>query len=167
MDTNENKGMGGKFTRIPNALFERGSYLTVKAKLVYVALCSFRNNKTGATFPSYNKIKERSGLTRNEDITKAITELGQFGWLEKNRRFNKSNDYKLVIPVEVRPTKEDAKCWKSTTSRMRSDDFDKEIKNAKANSVSNAEQFDDEQSSGETNECYCNQESCYKCQIPF
>ena len=130
--TEGNKRMGGKFTRVPNEIFELGRYLTVKAKFVYIALCSFRNNTTGATFPSYAKIKERSGLKRNEDVSKAITELEQFGWLEKNRRFNQSTDYKLGIPIRELPTQEEDAKWKKVVSRMRSAEFIEELEKAKA-----------------------------------
>lgn len=104
----------GTFTRVDNYLFEQGRYLTPEAKLVYVVLCSYRNNKTGKTFPSYEKIQERSGLGRNK-IAAALRELEYFYWISRNKAFTSSNHYYLSNPVDTEykqpaecPTKEAA-----------------------------------------------------------
>ena len=107
------------FFIIPNTFYERGSHLTPKATKALITLYSFRNSETGATFPSYKKIKERSGFSRNDDIAKSLDELENFGWLERNHRFNKSNVYRLTIPAVERPSKEEAAEWKKDHSRTR------------------------------------------------
>jgi hypothetical protein len=166
----ENRGISGKFTRVPNQMFDRGRYLTVKAKWVFATLCSFRNSKTGATFPSYPKIIERSGINRNDDISKALDELEEFGWLKRTHRFNESNWYDLSMPVVMRPTKEEAKYWKQVHSRKRSADVDAEIEKWSLQ----AEGYETDESYDETSEskyilveCNCNLETCKDCQIPF
>ncbi len=46
----------GKFVGIPQKLFHLGRYLTPEAKWIYATLCSFTNNKTEKTFPSYEHL---------------------------------------------------------------------------------------------------------------
>lgn len=119
-----NKKHYGKFAKLPMELFYEGRYLTQKAKWVYATLVSFKNNKTGATFPSYEKIMERSGINRKGDITDALNELERFGWIDRTRRFGQSNDYLVECPVvtledgttfrPIRPTPVEAENWKNS-----------------------------------------------------
>jgi DNA-binding transcriptional MocR family regulator len=87
------------FTKVPNNLFENGRYLSPAAKLVYVVLCNFRNNKTGKTFPSYEKIMMKSGMSRNK-VAAAVNELEQFYWITRKKVFIGGNHYKLTSPIE-------------------------------------------------------------------
>jgi hypothetical protein len=105
----------GNFTRVDNYIFEEGKYLTPEAKLVYVVLCSYRNNKTGKTFPSYDKIMARSGLGKNK-VAAALNELHAFSWIRRRKVFIGGNHYELLYPWNVQPglprewpTKEEAK----------------------------------------------------------
>jgi hypothetical protein len=105
----------GTFTRVENYIFEEGRYLTPAAKLVYVVLCSFRNNKTGKTFPSYKKIMAKSRLGKNK-VAAALNELEHFIWITRKKVFIGSNHYWFLYPWNVQPglprewpTKEEAK----------------------------------------------------------
>src|ERR1051326_4217935 len=105
----------GNFTKVENYIFQEGRYLTPNAKLVYIVLCSFRNNKTGKTFPSYGKIMEKSGLGRNK-VADALYELERFYWITRKKVFIGGNHYSLQYPWNVQrglsrecPTKDEAK----------------------------------------------------------
>ena len=105
----------GNFTKVENYLFEEGKYLTGDAKLVYVVLCSFRNNKSGRIYPSYEKIVDRSGICRNR-VAAALNELEAFRWMTRKKAFKGGNQYDLWYPWNVKPdlpkewpTKEEAK----------------------------------------------------------
>lgn len=105
----------GYFTKVENYLFEEGKYLTPAAKLVYVVLRSFRNNKSGRTCPSYEKIMVRSGLSRNK-VADALHELEYFSWMSRKKVFIGGNHYDFLYPWNVNsrlprewPTKQAAK----------------------------------------------------------
>jgi hypothetical protein len=111
----ERQMASGNFTRVDNYIFEEGRYLTPAAKLVYVVLCSFRNNKTGKTFPSYDKIIAKSGLGRNK-VAAALNELEHFHWISRKKVFIGGNHYRVSWPVDneyrlpsICPTKQAAK----------------------------------------------------------
>ena len=126
------------FTKADNRLFWQGVHLTVDAKWVYVTLVSFRNSKTNATFPSYDKIMERSGLTRVR-VARAIAELEHFDWIAKNKRFNGSTHYHVSYPNVYKvgsngervglsddqtcPTKDEAERWAKRHKRQRTTVF--------------------------------------------
>jgi hypothetical protein len=122
------------FTKADNRLFWQGVHLTVDAKWVYLTLVSFRHSKTKATFPSYDKIIERSGLTRVR-VSRGIAELEHFLWIGKEKRFNGSNRYELTFPIRYKlsprgekegladdqtcPTKFEAEQWANRHKRKR------------------------------------------------
>lgn len=85
------------FTKLENIILVQGIYLTSDAKVTYWALKSFHNAKTGLCYPSYDKILERSGLTRPR-LADGIAELEQFHWLTKKKRFNGSTHYTFTTP---------------------------------------------------------------------
>ncbi len=87
----------GYFVRVPTFLFEDGEYLTPDAKLIYIVLLSFTNNKTGKTFPSYEKIMMRSRMGRNK-LAAALNELEHFLWITRKKVFIGGNHYKLDRP---------------------------------------------------------------------
>jgi DNA-binding HxlR family transcriptional regulator len=111
-----------KFIKISTDLVTRGRYLTPSAKWLYVALRSFKNEKKGDTFPGYQKIMERSGLSRNA-IAKGLEELEQWGWIVRDKSQGKTNHYKFTYPAllnvttrmetgdQTFPTKEMASDW--------------------------------------------------------
>jgi Helix-turn-helix domain len=92
----------GYFTKVENYLFEEGKYLTPTAKLVYVVLCSFQNNKSGKIYPSYEKIMARSGLGKNK-VAAALNELHAFGWITRRKVFIGGNHYELLYPWNKQP----------------------------------------------------------------
>src|SRR5215203_5986854 len=107
--------------KISSELFKRGRYLTPSVKWLYVTLKSFSHNRTQETFPSYQAIMEKSGLTRNA-VAKGLAELEKFKWIFRQRKRGSSNNYILCIPslkdtfgkeVEdsIHPTKEMAVAW--------------------------------------------------------
>jgi hypothetical protein len=89
----------GNFTKVDNYIFEEGRYLTPNAKLVYIVLLSFRNNKTGKTFPSYDKIMAKSGLSRNK-VAAALNELEYFLWISRKKVFIGGNHYYVAYPAD-------------------------------------------------------------------
>lgn len=106
------------FTMLPNPIFEKGKYLTVKAKWVYTSLMSFRNTITNETFPSVPTIGEKAGYGPTA-THEALTELEFFGWISRTRRKtekggNTSNDYEFRIPTTLSPTQAQAKQFKSS-----------------------------------------------------
>lgn len=115
----------GKFTGVTNLLFSLGVHLTPQAKWIYTTLSSFRNSGTGRTYPSYEKIMERSGMSRNA-VAKGLKELENFHWVTKQKNFGKSTNYNISSPVWVDgncdlpiPTKEMASDWKKNQSLKR------------------------------------------------
>jgi hypothetical protein len=128
-DKPRNKKKIDNFVMVPYRLLTQGRYLTPEAKLVYTVLKSFENNKTKRIFPSYDKIQERSGLTRVA-ISKALRELKEYCWLDLKKNFGKSTDYVFTFPVlelngllledQTCPTKTEAKQWKEFLRKERS-----------------------------------------------
>lgn len=96
-----------KFVMVSFDLLERGRFLTVAAKWLYVVLRSFRNEKTGATFPTYEKIMRRGGLSRNA-VAKGLAELEHFGWIERVKTEGKRTlSYKFSYPTLVNENNEE------------------------------------------------------------
>lgn len=116
----------GKFARVPMELFYEGRHLSPEAKWVYATLVSFKNNKTGKTFPSYESIMRRSGITRRQTISDALKELEHFGWITRRKKVGKSTSYSVGEPEKplddvkfkpLRPTEAEAAEWKVTKRR--------------------------------------------------
>lgn len=121
----------GKFAKVPMELFYEGRHLSLEAKWVYATLVSFKNNKTGKTFPSYEAIMKRSGITRRQTIADALKELEHFNWIIRRKKVGKSNSYFVgECPVErttdafalnfrpLRPTQAEAESWKASKRRQ-------------------------------------------------
>lgn len=62
----------------------------------------YRNTKTGNAFPSYETLRELTGM-RKEMISKALKELENekqdWVWLKRKKRFSKATIYTLLIPL--------------------------------------------------------------------
>ncbi|MFP7300103.1 DnaD domain protein [Neobacillus niacini] len=74
--------------------------MSYKEKLVYTALCSFRNYETNACYPSLPKLTEMTRISKKSVIA-AIDNLSAAGYIEKTARKKKdggntSNLYLLV-----------------------------------------------------------------------
>jgi DNA-binding transcriptional regulator GbsR (MarR family) len=119
------------WTKLENRLFWQGRYLTANAKWIYATLRSFMNNDTGRTFPSYDAIVERSGLSRPK-VAEGLRELEYFNWIAKHKRFSKSTNYTVSYPIrfldkskgllhpdQTSPTKEEAVAWASELREKR------------------------------------------------
>lgn len=122
------------FTMIENRILTQGWLLTSDAKVAYLATKSFMNQKTGLCYPSYDKIMERSGLTRPR-LANALAELEEFGWLRKVKRFSGSTYYSFGTPVvhdlgdsgevvglapdQTSPSPQRAKEWRERSKRQR------------------------------------------------
>ena len=99
------------FVQVPFELFENGVYLSERAKVVYITLISFRNNKNSKTYPSYQKIMERSGLNKDQ-VAAALNELEYFGWIERKKGFQSVNNYTLMYPNFLHPDFQLARLYK-------------------------------------------------------
>ena len=108
----------GPYIMVPISVYERGRWLSSRAKLMWAVLKSFENRKNKQIFPSYDKLQERSGLSRGS-ISLALEELETFGWLKKRKRFGHSTVYKLLIPEAITPTKEENKAWLTAKRKER------------------------------------------------
>ncbi len=87
------------FVRVTSLLLTRGRYLTPKAKLVFIALRSFKSNSEDFAWPSFKKIEERSNLTK-PTVAAALDELERFGWIERLKSKNRgSNRYRFMYPA--------------------------------------------------------------------
>ncbi len=64
--------------------------------MVYAALTSFQNRKSGEAFPGYEKLTRRCGLT-NKPVGRAIRSLERKKWLERRKRFNNTAVYRLKM----------------------------------------------------------------------
>lgn len=118
------------FVMISHDLFERGRHLSASAKWLFVVLHMFKNHQTGKTFPSYELIMKKSGLSKN-GVANGLKELEHWNWLEgdKSKRANSkhgNNNYNFFYPAHVLvdtneevgdqtyPTKEMALEWNNT-----------------------------------------------------
>lgn len=91
----------GLFAMIPHSFIKEAKKLKVHTRWLYVALVFYRNTKRGIAFPSYDTIRELTGL-RGEMIAKGLTELEQSGWIKpRKRRFAQSNVYQVVLKKDV------------------------------------------------------------------
>lgn len=66
--------------------------LSYKEKLVYEALCMFRNTKTNDCFPSLLKLSKCTGISK-PSVTIAINTLVQCGYLIKDNRKNEKGGH--------------------------------------------------------------------------
>jgi hypothetical protein len=87
----------GPFVAIPHSFVKYARGLSFHARWLFVTLRFYTNGKSGLAFPSYDKIKELTGM-RREMIAKSIRELERSGWLRRKKRFNNSTLYELLMP---------------------------------------------------------------------
>jgi Helix-turn-helix domain len=96
----------GPYRPAPMYLYERGKYLPADAKLAYIVLISFMNDKLGLCDPSLKTLCERSSLSRVR-LVAALNWLQHFGWIIKRRKgFSESNYYELPKPEARKVMKE-------------------------------------------------------------
>jgi len=90
---------GDGFAMVPSVFFEHGAYyLTPSAQIIFLALCYFRNTKTGAIHPALTTIMRHTGIKR-VTVWRAIEELIKAGWIRRLKKW-KSNHYQICIPLE-------------------------------------------------------------------
>lgn len=166
----------GGWTQLDNRLFWQGRYLTANAKWVYATLRSFKNNDTGKTFPSYDAIVERSGLSRPK-VAEGLRELEKFSWIAKSKRFSKSTNYNLSYPAvwqdksqgvltpdQTCPTKEQASTW---ANRLRSERKIKDARRKKKRGWQEAQEAIERKRAEEMEVCNCGDDVRCDCPIPF
>lgn len=104
----------GSFSAIPNEFIDAASDLSDQSRWLFVLLRRYTNGQTGKAFPSYKLIQERTGWTP-KTIAKAVRELEEAGWIEREKAFNGPTQYILkrkshfpvgsgVLPVGKRST---------------------------------------------------------------
>lgn len=93
----------GPFVAIPHSFVKNARGLSFHARWLFVTLRFYTNGESGLAFPSYDTIHKLTGM-RREMIAKSIGELERAGWLNRQKRFNSSTLYEIVMP---RPTRQD------------------------------------------------------------
>jgi DNA-binding MarR family transcriptional regulator len=90
----------GRFVMLPHTFIHdaKRRKLRFHARWLFVALMYYRNGKTGSAFPSYDTLRELTGLSRNM-ISKCLKELESAGWISLKRRFNATTIYTLNFPA--------------------------------------------------------------------
>jgi hypothetical protein len=90
----------GQFVMLPYTFIHdaKRKKLRFHARWLFVALMYYRNGWTGNAFPSYDTIRELTGLSRNM-ISKCLRELESAGWISLKRRFNATTIYTLNFPI--------------------------------------------------------------------
>jgi hypothetical protein len=96
--------------KVPLSLVEEGRYLHPIAKTILLTLFSFENNRTQLCFPSWPKICERAGLSRNK-VWDGLAMLERFGHIQPVRDYQRSNSYDFLVPDFISPDKADADHW--------------------------------------------------------
>ncbi len=71
-------------------------YLKASAKLVYLALAYFSNNKTQKAFPSIKTIMGMTGLGSRTTIVKSIKKLEEYHFIKAERKAGKITEYVLL-----------------------------------------------------------------------
>lgn len=89
---NTNNSVIDIFGMIPIVLNQIATLNQLKA---YIALSSFQGTDE-ESFPKIGKVADRAGLSIPA-VSKAITELVSLGWVYRQKRYGKSNIYKVMI----------------------------------------------------------------------
>lgn len=84
----------GSFSAIPNEFIDAAGDLSDQSRWLFVLLRRYTNGQTGKAFPSYKLIQERTGWTP-KTIAKAVRELEEAGWIEREKTFNGPTQYIL------------------------------------------------------------------------
>ena len=87
----------GSFTAFPNAVIKLWTKIGVDGIALFLYLRYRTNYETEVAFPSYDKIRADTGLTRRR-IAKAIRSLEAVKVVERRRRFGNSTVYTLKLP---------------------------------------------------------------------
>jgi len=92
----------GTFTIIPNQFLRQSGNFSDHAFRLFVLLRYHTDNQSEVAFPSYKRIQSLTGWS-TKTVAKAVKELMAAGWLNRKRRFNDSNVYRLQKPVQSFP----------------------------------------------------------------
>lgn len=84
----------GSFSAIPNEFIDAASDLSDQSRWLFVLLRRYTNGQTGKAFPSYKAIQERTGWTP-KTIAKAVRELEEAGWIEREKALGDVTQYIL------------------------------------------------------------------------
>lgn len=87
----------GPFVAIPHSFVKNTRGLSFHARWLFVVLRFYTNGESGLAFPSYDRIQQLTGM-RREKIAKSIRELEEVGWLRRQKRFNSSTLYEIIMP---------------------------------------------------------------------
>lgn len=84
----------GAFSAIPNEFIDASRDLSDQGRWLFVLLRRYTNGQTGKAFPSYKIIQDRTGWTP-KTIAKAVRELEDAGWIEREKTYNGPTNYIL------------------------------------------------------------------------
>lgn len=84
----------GAFSAIPNEFIDAAGDLSDQGRWLFVLLRRYTNGQTGKAFPSYRVIQDRTGWTP-KTIAKAVRELEEAGWIEREKTYNGPTNYIL------------------------------------------------------------------------
>lgn len=84
----------GTFSAIPNEFIDAAGDLSDQSRWLFVLLRRYTNGQTGKAFPSYKAIQERTGWTP-KTIAKAVRELEEAGWIEREKALGDVTQYIL------------------------------------------------------------------------
>jgi len=93
----------GTFTIIPNQFLSQSGNFSDHAFRLFVLLRYHTDNQSEVAFPSYKRIQSLTGWS-TKTVAKAVKELMAAGWLNRKRRFNDSNVYRLQKPAQSFPS---------------------------------------------------------------
>lgn len=85
----------GAFSAIPNEFIDASDDLSDQGRWLFVLLRRYTNGQTGKAFPSYKVIQDRTGWTP-KTIAKAVRELEDAGWIEREKTYNGPTNYILT-----------------------------------------------------------------------
>lgn len=84
----------GTFSAIPSEFIDAAGDLSDQSRWLFVLLRRYTNGQTGKAFPSYKAIQERTGWTP-KTIAKAVRELEEAGWIEREKALGDVTQYIL------------------------------------------------------------------------
>ena len=84
----------GSFSAIPNEFIDAASDLSDQSRWLFVLLRRYTNGQTGKAFPSYKVLQDRTGWTP-KTIAKAVRELEEAGWIEREKALGDVTQYIL------------------------------------------------------------------------
>lgn len=87
----------GDFVTIPKQFTLASKNLSDQARWLFVLLREYTNGESGKAFPSYKTIQDRTGWTP-KTISKALKDLENHGWLDREYQFGGVTLYTLVKP---------------------------------------------------------------------